>query len=381
MKHKLVAVGLVLALAFGTTGCGKSTTTTATAGAEATPVKVVKVNTGRVANAVSISGKVTAGLEAALVPKTPGKVTAVLVDVGQRVRKGQLLVQLDTADIQAQINSAQAGLAVQRSLEDQAAIRYKDAKDNLDRTRYLFSQGAVSQIQLDSAQNQFDTAAASFNPAGGNTQTSAAVNQALAQIQALKVQLANLTVTAPADGTISARNIEVGEMASSAAPVLNLVNTDKMIVEGNLSESEVNLVKVGEEVKVLIKAVKDQPFVGKVLSISPSADSRTKAFPIRIELENKNALIKSGMIAEVMLDTQSKDNVLLIPKEAVLDRSDKKVVYVVQDGKQAVETVVTVGLGDATKVEVVTGLTSGQDVVVSGQQLLVDKAPVTVQAN
>lgn len=378
MKRKMVAAGLVLALALGVTGCGKSTTTT-NVGAEATPVRVVKVSTGRVANAVSITGKVTAGLEAALVPKMPGKVTKVLVNVGQRVRKGQLLVQLDTADIQAQINSAQAGLNMQRSLVDQAAIRYKDAKENLDRNKFLFSQGAVSQSTLEMAQNQFDTAAASYNPAGGNTQTSAAVKQAQAQIQALRVQLASLTVTAPADGTISARNIEVGEMASSAAPVLNLVNTDKMIVEGNLSESEVNLVGVGKQVKVLIKAVKDQPFIGKVLSISPSADPMTKAFPIRIELENKNFLIKSGMIAEVMLDTKSKDNVLLIPKEAILDREAKKVVFVVQDGKKAIETTITVGLSDNTNVEVVTGLTSGKNVVVSGQQLLVDKAPVTIQ--
>lgn len=379
MKRKVLAAGLALVLAFTVAGCGKPKEEPTTTKVEATPVKVVKVSKGRVANAVTITGKVTAGLEVAVVPKVPGKVAAVTVDVGQRVKKGQVLVQLDSSDIQAQLKSAQAGLSVQRALQDQAAIRYRDAKDNYERMQYLFTQGAVSQVQLDGAKVQFDTAAAGYNPEGGNTQTSAALRQAQAQIDGLRVQLSNLTITAPAEGIIATRNVDPGEMASSQSPVVTIVNTDKMIVEGFLAESEVNLVSAGEQVKVLVKAVKEQPYVGKVLSISPSADARTKAFPVRIELENKDAALKAGMIAEVVLDTKAREGVLLIPKEAVLDRGDKKIAFVVNGGKEALEKQVTLGLSDDTSVEVAKGLSEGDQVVVNGQQLLTDKAPVTVQ--
>lgn len=379
MKRKVLAAGLALVLAFTVAGCGKKQEEPAAAKVEATPVKVVKVVKGRVANAVTITGKVTAGLEVAVVPKVPGKVAEVLVDVGQRVKKGQVLVKLDSSDIQAQLKSAQASLSVQKALQDQAAIRYRDAKDNYERSKYLFAQGAISQTQLDAAKVQFDTAAAGYNPAGGNTQTSAAISQAQAQVESFRVQLSNMTITAPADGVIATRGVDPGEMASSQSPVVTIVNTDKMIVEGSLAESEVNLVSVGEEVKVLVKAVREQPYIGKVLSVSPSADSRTKAFPVRIELENKDAALKAGMIAEVVLDTQAREGVLLIPKEAVLDRGDKKIAFVVEAGKVALEKQVTLGLSDDTNVEVAKGLNEGDQVVINGQQLLTDKAPVTVQ--
>ncbi|MDA8210849.1 MAG: efflux RND transporter periplasmic adaptor subunit, partial [Clostridia bacterium] len=108
-------------------------------------------------------------------------------------------------------------------------------------------------------------------------------------------------------------------------------------------------------------------------------DTRTKAFPVRIELENKDAALKAGMIAEVVLDTKAREGVLLIPKEAVLDRGDKKIAFVVNGGKEALEKQVTLGLSDDTSVEVAKGLSEGDQVVVNGQQLLTDKAPVTVQ--
>jgi RND family efflux transporter MFP subunit len=378
MNRKLLVSGLALVMAFTIAGCGKSKEEPANTKVEATPVKVVNVTKGRVANAVTITGKVTAGLELAVVPKVPGKVAAVNVEVGQRVTKGQVMIRLDSSDVQAQLKSAQAGLAMQKALQAQAAIRYRDAMDNYERSKYLLDQGAISQVALEAAKMQYDTAAAGYNPAGGNTQTAAAINQAQANIDSLRVQLANLTITAPADGIIATRNVDPGEMASNQSPVVNIVNTDIMIIEGSLAESEVNLVAVGEQVKVFVKAVQETPYLGKVLSVSPSADARTKAFPVRIELENKDASLKSGMIAEVILDTKTKEGVLLIPKEAVLDRGDKKIAFVVK-AKAALEKQVTLGLSDDTNVEVASGLSEGDQVVVNGQQLLTDQAPVSVQ--
>lgn len=377
MRRKLLVAVLTGVLALTAVGCGQKADSTANK-VEATPVKVAKVDKGKVVNTVTVTGKVTAGMEVNVVPKVPGKTASVLVDVGQRVTKGQVLLRLETSDIEAQLKSAQAALAVQKSLGDQAAIRYRDALDNYNRMQYLFSQGAVSQTTLDSAKVSLDQAQASYNPSGGNSQTSASIRQAQAGIDALRVQLSNMVITSPTDGIIAARNIEPGEMASSASPVFTIVNTDRMIVESNLAESEVNLASVGEQVNVMVKAVRDVPYIGKVLSVSPSANAQTKAFPLRVQLENKDANLKSGMIAEVILNTKAKDGVLLVPKEAVMDRVNKKVVFVVDKGA-AREKTVTVGLSDDANIEITSGLKEGDQIVVDGQQLLADQSPVTVQ--
>ncbi|MHB8170318.1 MAG: efflux RND transporter periplasmic adaptor subunit [Thermincolia bacterium] len=376
MRRKLLSVLLIAGLVT-LVGCGKETEEPK-AQVETTPVKVAKVSEVNLSNEITISGKIAAGMEVAVVPKVGGKVTQVAVNVGQRVKKGQVLVSLDGADMVAQIKAAQAGLQVSLASQKQAAIRYQEAKDNLGRTEALFKGGAVSQVQYDAAKNAFDIAASNYDPNKGGTLSDAQIKQSQANIDAMEANYANMVITAPIDGVVASRNVEPGEMAAPGAPVVNLVNTSEMVVEGSLAESEVNLMKSGQEVKVLVKAVGDEAFTGKVESISPSIDARTKAYPIKIKIKNPDEKLKSGMFAEIKLVTEARTGVVAVPKEAVIERGTRKVVFVVK-GDKVSENEVTVGIANDKLVEITKGIGNGDQVVIAGQQNLADKAKVTVK--
>ncbi|MBU7006000.1 efflux RND transporter periplasmic adaptor subunit [Phosphitispora fastidiosa] len=372
----IAAVGLIiLAIAWG--AMSKNKDVSATQDEEVTPVKIVKAAKGELVSTLKISGKVAASKEVTIVPKVGGKVTDVKVKEGQKVKRGDLLIALDDADIRAQIRVTEASLEMSKAGQQTAVIAYQEAQANLERMKALFAEGAISKSQLETAENNFARAAASYTPDAGGTQTAAQIKQAQAQLEAARINLQNTRITAPIDGTVAAKNIEPGEMAGPGSPVLTIADMDQMVVEGNLAESEVNFAKVGDEVKVYVTAADEEPFQGYIESVSPIADPVTKAYSIKVWLENGSLLLKGGMAAEIYMTAEARDEVLVLPREALLDQGDRQVVYVV-DGDKARERVVTLGLTTDEMAEIVSGLKAGEQVVISGQQFLIDGTKVTV---
>lgn len=128
---------------------------------------------------------------------------------------------------------------------------------------------------------------------------------------------------------------------------------------------------------VIVSAVGEEPFTGTIATISPAADSLSSTFPISIEISNSEHKLKPGMFAEAKLVLETKEGVLVLPKQAVIDSGDKKYVYVVKDNK-AIQTEITTGIEDDERVEIVSGLQAGDMIVLSGQNKLQNETPVTV---
>lgn len=376
-KKMLAAVVSMSLIALPLSGCGNKAPEEKVE-IEAVRVAVAAAKKGDIANVVKATGSLKAQKEVGVVAKTGGKVSQVRVKVGDKVKAGDVLIQLDTSDLVAQIKAAEAGIALSQAGQKQAAIQYKDAKDNLARMELLFKEGAISQLQLDGAKMQFDLASANYNPEGGTSMTQAQINQAKAQLETLKVSLSNLTITAPISGVISAKAVEPGEMASPGAPLLTIVNDDQMLVEATVPEGEVNLVAPGTEVEVIVKSAKAEPYKGKVTTVSPNMDQRTRAYNIEISLLEKDDKLKGGMMAEAILVADIEKGLLTIPKVAIVDRGNEKFVYVIKENK-AEKRIIEIGRGDKDKVEVTNGLTEGEQVVTAGQQLIADESPVKVQ--
>lgn len=374
----IAAVGLIiLAIAWGS--ISKNKDVSATQDEEVTPVKIVKAAKSELASTLKISGKVAASKEVTIVPKSGGKATEVRVEVGQKVKQGELLIALDDADIRAQIKVNEAALQVSKAGQQQAVIAYQEAQANLERMKALFAEGAISKSQLEDAENALARAAASYTPDSGGTQTAAQIKQAEAQLEAARINLQNTKITSPIDGVVAAKNIEPGEMAAPGSPVLTIADMDQMVVEGNLAESEVNFAKVGDEVKVYVTSANKEHFRGYIENVSPIADPVTKAYSIKIRIENGSQLLKGGMAAEIHMTAEARDDVLVLPREALLDQGDRQVVYVI-DGNKAQERAVTLGLTTDDMAEIVSGLKAGEQVVVSGQQFLTDGTKVTVES-
>lgn len=364
----LVAAGLlVTVVVFGgfLAGCSRGGKPAAGNDGRVVAVAVEPVQVGDLENRVTITGKVAAAAEVNVVPKVPGKVAAVPVQVGDRVKAGQVLVRLEATEIAAQVRQAEAALELARAGAGQAEANYRNARENLERIEKLFQEGAVSQQQLDLARTQFAVAESQYRGAG-----SGQVRQAQAAVELARANLANTVITSPIAGLVATRNVDPGEMAAPGVPVVTVVDLDTVVVEGSLSESQVNRISVGQEALVTIRALGERGFTGRVVTLSPVA-GLSRAFPVKIEIANRDHLIKPGMVAEATLATEKRAGVMLVPREALLEVNGQKVVYVL-DGEVARERPVKVGLVGRARAEVLEGLQAGQEVVVVGQESLRD---------
>ncbi|WP_407306938.1 HlyD family secretion protein [Desulfosporosinus sp. SB140] len=316
---------VMLAIVVGLTGCG-------TAGA-GQPSEQASASVQTNKPVYIMAGILDANDKAQITSKIAAKVAAISVDVGSVVKKGDTLITLDTKDIEDQVAQAQAAVdTAQANLVktqvgsrpeqisqaqaqlDAAKTAYTNAQTNYDRNQQLASAGAISQAQLETAQTQLSAAQAQYNSAQdsltmlskGETQETinvlqAQVKQAQAALDLAKTQLANGTIVAPISGTISAKNINIGELASPGVALLSVVNDDSLFVSASLPAGLVGSVKAGQEVLVKVSEIPDKEFVGEVASVDPVIDSRSTSVLAKIQIKNPDPVLKPGMLAEIGL--------------------------------------------------------------------------------
>lgn len=348
-------------------GCG-SQKTQQKAEKQHVPVEVAQVEKRDIVYQTTITGTVSAEQDVNIIPKIPGKVELVKVDVGDRVKKGDVLLQLEQDEIRAQLKQAEAALAMAKAGKSTTQSQFENARVNLERMQKLYSEGAISKQQLEQAKLQLDSA----NPESVEAQ----VKQAEAALESARFQLENTVITSPISGIVTAITTEVGEMVSQTMPVARIVNMDLVYIESTVTENQVNYLEPGQEVKVTIEAVSAEPLTGKIVSISPAADLQTKTYPVKIELENGQHFIKPGMFAEVSLPLAEKNGVVAVPMSAIVERMGKTGVFVVEDGK-AVFREISKGLDNGEYVEV-TGIGEGEKLVVEGQHSLTHNTEVKI---
>ncbi|KYH33602.1 efflux RND transporter periplasmic adaptor subunit [Neomoorella mulderi] len=384
MRLKRNSAGVILALfllAVTLGGCGKKP-----ASQVETPrvaVEVAQVKRGSIAQPVRVTGTVQAGATVQVMAASPGKIKAILVDVGDKVVQGQIIAELENSDLEARLQQARANLEQARLGLDQADARVKQAEvragldeTNLKRTQTLFDQGAASQQQLDAARtaaavSQEDLAVARASLAASRAQVAAAE----AAVRQAEVALENTYIKAPVSGEVAARLLEPGALAQGA--VVTLVTSGERQVEIGVTEQDVNYLQPGREVAVEVPAVAAESLKGRVASVSPAADERSRVFKVKVSLVNAPPGVKPGMAATVIYTTRQVNNALLVPKNAVVKRGSQDIVYTVVEGKAA-GRVVTTGIADDKNVEIVKGLTDQDSIIVKGQDFVSEGQPVEV---
>lgn len=370
-RRRLLAAGLVLLLLVAG-GIGlrlaRREKPSSQTGSGPVPVEVAAVDRGEVRKVVEFSGRLAPETEVNIIPKIPGRIRSISVGVGDRISQGQVLVKLDDAEVVAALHNAEAGLAVAEANARIAAAALEDARRNLERMKQLYEAGAVSQQQLEQAQLNYDRAAAGV--------ADAQVRQAQAAVEAARVQLANTVITSPIDGVVTARYADPGSLAGSTQPVLTVAAIDSVKVQIGVTGDDINRVKAGEEVSVLVTAAGDREFKGRITRISPAADARSRLYPVEIAISNPDHLLKPGMFARVKLTTEVRAAAVRVPVQAVIDKEGQKVVYVLE-GSRARERRVKTGIADERYVEIISGVRPGERVVVTGQEFLTDGTAVT----
>jgi HlyD family secretion protein len=307
---------IILAMVFVLTGCSAAVQQDTKAGTNVLTSKPVFV----------MAGIIDANERAQITTKIPAKVASISVDVGFVVKKGDPIITLDTKDIEAQVAQAQAGvntaqanlakmqsgarpeqLAQAQALLDSAKTGYTYAQKYYDPNKQPPSIGAISEAQLAAAQAQYTSAQDQLDMlTKGETKETinvlqAQVKQAQAALDLAKTQLTNGTIVSPVSGTVSAKNINAGELASPGYTLLSVVNVDSLYINASLPAGLIGSVKVGQEVFVKVSEISDKEFPGEISVVDPVIDSRSKTVLVKIKMNNPDPVLKPGMLAEIGL--------------------------------------------------------------------------------
>ena len=272
-------------------------------------------------------------------PEVSGRIASLGFSDGQRVRRGQLLVQLDDTLQQAQLKQAEA----------QASI----ARTNLQRNRDLVAQNFVSQSAVD--------------------QSAAALEVAEAQVALSKAQLARMRIVAPFDGMAGIRNVDQGDYVKDGADLVNIEDLSQVLVDFRLPERFVARVKTGQVVDVSLDALPGQRFAGRIDALDSVIDANGRSLLVRARLDNPGGVLKSGLFARTRIVFAKRENALIVPEEALVPQGGKQYLYKVVDGpsgKVAQRIEARIGLRLPGKVEVLEDLSAGDLVVTAGQARL-----------
>lgn len=346
---------LLIALAFSAGGCGKQE--------EAIKEPEITVSTAAaqiqdLAKRVSYSGIMRGQNEVYITPKVSARVTAIHVKPGDRVRTGQTLITLDNTDYIAGVKQAEAALQLNE-------LQAESARADYERAQALYDAGAISTQQMEQYKLKYDTLAAG-------------TAQAQAALLAAQNAINHCVITSPINGVVGSIGLSLGDNANPAAPAAIVSDSTSLEVEIMVSETEISHVQLNSPVEVYVKAAREAPFAGRVSTIATVADPSQRNYAVKVVLDNPEGLIKSGMFAELYVDTQRKKDVLTVPVGAVMSKGGREIVFVVDQDSRAQETEVESGIKNDRYVEILSGLQAGQQVIVKGNTLVGDDSLVKV---
>jgi RND family efflux transporter MFP subunit len=298
----------------------------------------------RMGQVIPVSGSLKPLLQATVKSKVAAEVARVLVQEGERVQSGQVLVALDTADLKARLDSQLASVA-------EAKARMDLARKTRESNQQLLAKGFISQNAFDSLQNSVEVAEANFR--------SAEAQAAIAQ-RALN----DAQVRAPFSGIVAKRFVNTGDKVSPDGPVAQVVDLARMELETQVPVGEIPFVRVGHEIVFRVDGFAERSFKGKVERINPSADAGSRSIAVFVTLPNADGSLRGGMFANGTLEVADKPPVNALPLVAVLEEGGQSYVFTIRDGKLDRRSVKT-GTRNAEQglVEVREGLAVGERVI------------------
>lgn len=364
-------------------------------GTKIDPSKLAKVEKGDLAKSVVATGKIQPITQVEIKSKASGIVKKLYVEYGDQVKEGQVLADLDKAEIEALVRSQKANAEAAEANLISTKADYERAKVDAegpdipmlkrayDRAQNMAKDGVVSQQNLDDAQKAYELAVNKQNVARAQlgvlrakiSQAEAQVQSSHAQLKQLEEQLGYTTIYSPMDGIVLSRDVEVGDavssilvLGSSATLVMTIGDTSEVYVKGKVDESDIGKVYLGQPARIKVESFKDKTFYGKVTKISPMGVEKDNVttFEVRVSINNPGGELKAVMTANAEIILEEHKGVLMIPEGAVIYDKDKKASVELpdtsaKDGKKKVA--VNLGISNGAKAEVLGGLKEGDQVV------------------
>ncbi|MFZ0133931.1 MAG: efflux RND transporter periplasmic adaptor subunit [Desulfobacterales bacterium] len=314
-------------------GAGKTSGYALAKAPSRTPIPVVTavVTSEPFTEKLEALGTTKANESVVVTPTVEERVIGILVDDGDFVSSGQVLVKLDDSEAQYLLAEARAAL--------------KEQRQQFERMRRLAKTNATSRSQLDEEQGLLDIAAA--------------------KVSLLEARLQDYTIRAPFSGVLGIRQISTGAVVDSDTVITTLDDTSSIKLDFTIPEAYLGVLKNGMTVSAHSLAYPDRSFEGRVTAISSRVDPETRTLTIRAKIPNPDRLLRPGMLLTVDL-VKNRSQSLIIPEEAVIQEKDKKFALVVTPDNSVEKTEIVTGRRNPGKLEVISGLNAGQQVIVQG---------------
>jgi len=383
-----IALLLILVIAGGLIAATRS-------GTKIDPSKLQKVEKGDLAKSVVATGKVTPITKVEVKSKASGIVKKLLVDYGDKVKKGQLLAQLDKEEIQAQVEQSRAAVEAAEASLTSSEADYERAKVDAEgpdvpllkrayeRAIGMAKQGVVSTSALEDAQKNYELALNKQNVSKAQVtvlkakiaQSHGQLGQDRANLKQLEEQLSYTDIESPIDGIVLSRDVEMGDAVSSilvlgsaATLVMTLGDTSQVYVKGKVDESDIGKVYLGQPARIKVESFKDKTFNGVVTKISPMGVEKDNVttFEVRVSINNPGGELRAEMTANAEIILDEHKNVLQIPEGSIIYDKDRNASVEVPDpkGKEGKRKVaINIGISNGAKTEVLKGLNEGEQVI------------------
>ena len=329
---------------------------------------------GDIQATVTATGTVNAVTTVQVGTQVSGTIRILYVDFNSRVKKGQLIAQIDPSTFEAQVQQAEANLHSAQANLDKSNTALVDAKRTFERNKELYSKNLVPKSDLDTAETNYESAKAQVNS------SKAQIEQTKASLDFARQNLAYTKIVSPVDGVVISRNVDVGQTvaASFQTPTLFTIAQDltKMQIDTNVAESDIGVVKVGQDVEFSVDAYPDTVFKGKVWQIrqAPITVQNVVTYDVVIQVNNGDLRLMPGMTANVSIIIMTRSDVIKVTNGALRFRfserpsggGEKKgpMVWVLENDKPK-RVSITPGISDGTYTEVVSGdLKEGQQLIV-----------------
>ncbi len=373
------------------------------------PVQVSPVSRQNLTYSLVATGDISPLMQVELYPKVSGYLEKIFVEMGDSVRQGQVIAQIDRAEFVQKVREVEAKVAQAKAAADeieagtrseeirqaeeavkQAQSRFDNARTTRQRMEALYNRQIISKKDFDNADTECTVCEAQLSASqerlkqlrdGARREVRegswAKVKEMEAILAQEQIRLQNTQIVAPFSGEIVRRNVDNGALLSPSTPVVTLIHLETLKVMANVLEKDVGLVRVGMKAKILTDAYPEKPFEGTVVRINKALDLATRTLQAEINIPNPGHLLKPGMFAKIQMILKEEPNALTIPREAVLQQDGKDFVFAVE-GSQAFRKPVITGIEQEDLIEIVEGVKEGDKIVVRGQESLRDRSAVRI---
>ena len=358
-------------------------------------MKTATVQQDSVRRAIDVVGTLAAEDQVTVSSQTEGAVSRIAADLGDRVRAGDALVELDKEKLQYNLDQQKAALtrtlakygatdpehrpAIERTPDVQkAAAELDQAKQAFDRAEELNKRQLVPKQALEDAETTLRSKQAAYESALQNARNLGAdIDASYAMVKLADRQLRDAIIRAPFDGYVQKRLVSLGEFVKTQTPVMNIVRVDPLKVTGEIPERMAPWIEAGQAVELRVDAFPDQPFTGSVSRISPAVNAQTRAFPFEARVPNDDGRLKPGTFARVHITTALVEKVLTIPYAAMQYRYGVNRAFVVEKGHLAMHEL-KIGDRVGDRVEILGGVNAGDVIALTDVDNLTDGMTVSV---